>query len=168
MSYTAPYTTLLSRVEAAAKDALECEVAQEVKDIMKEQTGYQVYSYDASPMAMATRRVDDGGLGDQRNMRSDVQGDGAGTYTLTVENTAPFQFPMGGGTALSDVVEKGLKAYNQPYPRPFVAATQTQAVSSGRAYQALKNGLRRKGRRIPQTMWGPDTVRVSQFDRIFT
>ena len=80
MSFVQKYNALLGKVEAAVKDALENEVAEEVKDIMQDQTDLQVYPYDASPMAMATRRVDDGGLGDRRNMIASVRPDGVDTY----------------------------------------------------------------------------------------
>lgn len=145
MSFVQKYRALTARVENAVKDALENETAEEVKDIMRDQADFQVYSYEASAMAMATRRVEDGGLGDKRNMISSVQPAGAGEYELTVENAAPFQFPAGGDAALSDVVGKGLKEYKQPYPRPFAAGTQEQAISSGRAYTALMRGLKRQG-----------------------
>ena len=52
MSFVQKYNALLGKVEAAVKDALENEVAEEVKDIMQDQTDLQVYPYDASPMAM--------------------------------------------------------------------------------------------------------------------
>ena len=151
MSFLQQYNALLAKVEDAVDDALEHEAAEEVEDIMEEQTGYQIYSYDASAMAIATRRVDHGGLGDRRNMVADVVRIAAipaakeTEYELTVANVAPFQFPTGGSVALSDVVEKGLPGYNQPGPRPFVAGTQEQAIASGRAYRALKDGLKRQG-----------------------
>ena len=141
MSFVQKYNALLARVEAAADDALGREVAETVRDIMEEQTEYQVYSYEASPMAMASRRADCGGLGDRRNMAAAV----LPGHELTVENTAPFQSPASGGSALSDVVEQGLSRYHQPGPRPFVAGTQEEAVSSGRAYRALMRGLHRNG-----------------------
>jgi len=141
VSFADRYNALLARVEAAVDDALGREAAEEVKDIMEEQTELQVYSYEASAMAMATRRVDNGGLGDRRNMAASVQ-DG---HELTVENTAPFQFHAGGSAALSDVVEKGLAGYRQPCPRPLVTGTREEAVSSGRVRRALMDGLKRNG-----------------------
>ncbi len=141
MSFIQKYNDLLAKLETAVDDALEHEVAEEVKDIMEEQTEYQVYSYEASAMAMATRRLDNGGLGDRRNMISAV----LPGHELTMENVTPFQFPTNGDEALSDVVEKGLPGYKQPRPRPFMAGTQAEAVSSGRAYRALKEGLKRQG-----------------------
>lgn len=144
MSFLEQYQALYKRAEAAVKDALDNEVATVVKDIMEEQTGHQVYSYDASAMAMATRRVDQGGLGDKRFMVHDVtQMDS--DFELTVEDTVPFQGSPVDYTTLTDVVERGTAEFNQPYPRPFVAGTETEAVSSGRALAALRDGLKRQG-----------------------
>lgn len=145
MSFVKQYNSLLKRVRLAVEDAVSCEMAEAVKDVMEEQTELQVYSYEASAMAMASRRVDNGGLGDRRNMVHEVQAGADGEITLAVEDTASFQDGGSRGVSLSDVVEKGLPGYNQPGPRPFVAGTETEAASSGRAYQALKAGLKRNG-----------------------
>ncbi len=141
MSFLAQYSALLARVESAVDQALEQEVAEAVKDIMEEQLGHVVYSYEASAMAMASRRVDSGGLGDRQYMTARVEGE----HELVVENVAPFQDGQSHGDALSDVVEKGLDGYRQPGPRPFVAGTQEEAVSSGRALNALMSGLTKQG-----------------------
>lgn len=154
MSFLQRYIDLTDRVKDAVKDAMENEMAAEVKSIMQDQTERQVYAYDASPMAMATRRMDNGGLGDKRNMvhqvtRTDFSissgGAGLGEIELTVENVTPFQFPAGGDTSLAQAVEEGRKEYKQPYPRPFIAGTRDVAVSSGAARRALEDGLRRRG-----------------------
>ena len=42
MSFLQQYNALLAKVEDAVDDALEHEAAEEVKDIMEEQTGYQI------------------------------------------------------------------------------------------------------------------------------
>lgn len=144
MSFMERYNALLSKVREATADAIEHEVAEEVKDIMEEQTEYQVYSYDASAMAMRTRRVDNGGLGDRRNMLHNVES-GPNEVVLTLWNAAPFQDGVSRGVSLTQVVEAGDSAFRQPYPRPFIAGTQQEAVASGRAYRALMNGLKRNG-----------------------
>lgn len=144
MSFAQIYNELLNKVRAAAADAMDNEVASEVKDIMQEQTEYQVYSYDASAMAMRTRRVDNGGLGDRRNMLHDVVS-GPNEVVLTLWDAAPFQDGVSRVVSLAQVVETGDSAFRQPYPRPFIAGTQQEAVASGRAYRALMNGLKRNG-----------------------
>lgn len=148
MGFAQIYNDLLNKVRDAAEDAVVNDVAPEVKDIMEEQTEYQVYSYEASAMAMRTRRVDNGGLGDRRNMVDTVETDTAGLHseiTLTVEDRAPFQDGRTYGVSLAQVVETGDKSFKQPYPRPFIAGTQAEAIASGRAYRALMDGLRRNG-----------------------
>ena len=57
MSFLQQYNALLAKVEDAVDDALEHEAAEEVKDIMEEQTGYQIYSYDASAMEIGRAHV---------------------------------------------------------------------------------------------------------------
>lgn len=148
MSFAKIYNDLLNKVRNAAEDAVVNDVAPEVKDIMQEQTGHQVYSYEASAMAMRMRRVDNGGLGDKRNMVDMVETTTAGLHseiTLTVEDRAPFQDGISCGISLAQVVDTGDKSFKQPYPRPFIAGTQAEAISSGRAYRALMDGLRRNG-----------------------
>lgn len=144
MSFAQIYNALLQKTRAAAADAMEYEVADEVKDIMAEQTDAKVYSYSASPMAMAARRIGCGGLGDRGNMLHAVER-GPEEVVLTVWDAAPFQGSPADYTTLNDVVETGAAGFNQPGPRPFVDGTQTEAVSSGRAYRALMDGLRRNG-----------------------
>lgn len=144
MSFAKIYSELLNKARAAAADAMEHEVAEEVKDIMEEQTELQVYSYEASAMAMRTRRVDGGGLGDRRNMLHSVE-PGEGGVLLTVQDAAPFQDGVSRGVSLAHVVETGDPAFRQPCPRPFVAGTEAEAVASGRAYTALMDGLKRNG-----------------------
>ena len=141
MSFLAHYQNLKLRAEAAVDHALGAEVAEAVKDVMEEQTEYQVYSYDASEMAMATRRVDQGGLGDRQLMTGHVEPG----HELVVENIAPFQGTPVDYTTLNDVVERRTAGFNQPFPRPFVAGTQEEAISSGRARKALMEGLKRQG-----------------------
>lgn len=144
MSFAKIYNDLLNKTRTAAEDAMRHEVAEEVKDIMEEQTEYQVYSYEASAMAMRMRRVDNGGLGDRRNMLHEVH-TGPGEVVLTVHNAASFQDGVSRGVSLAQVVETGDKSFKQPEPRPFIAGTQAEAITSGRAYRALMDGLKRNG-----------------------
>lgn len=144
MSFAKIYNDLLNKTRAAAEDAMRHEVAEEVKDIMEEQTEYQVYSYEASAMAMRMRRVDNGGLGDRRNMLHDVAA-GPDEVVLTVHNAAPFQDGVSREVSLAQVVETGDTSFRQPYRRPFIAGTQAEAIASGRAYRALMDGLKRNG-----------------------
>lgn len=142
MSFAQIYNELLSKTRAAAADALEHEVADEVRATMLIKTFDEVYSYAASSEAMESRRMEAGGLGDWDQIRAEVKEEGP-TATLEIWNAAPFQDGQLHGVSLAHVVEKGSKSFRQPYPRPFTAKTQTEVLSSGRALQALRLGLER-------------------------
>lgn len=144
MSFREKYDALVAKVSRAAADAMGQEVADEVRATMLIQIFDQVYSYPATPLALETRRMEAGGLGDWDNIRSAVREDPAGA-TLEVWNAAPFQDGRQHGVSLTHVVETGDKSFRQPYPRPFTAKTQAEVLSSGRAYRALMDGLKRNG-----------------------
>lgn len=141
MSLLGRYRALTARVEHAVDAALDHEVAEAVKDVMEACAQEDVYAYQASPQAMATRRDTSGGLGDRQFMQHSVEPD----HVLIVEDTAPFQHETNGAYALSEVVEKGIRGYRQPGPRPFIGHTEEEAISSGRALDALRKGMRRQG-----------------------
>lgn len=144
MSFAQIYNDLLNKTRTAAADALEHEVADEVRATMLIKTFDEVYSYQATSMAMETRRMEAGGLGDWEQIRSEVKEEGD-SVTLEVWNAAPFQDGRLHGVSLAHVVETGSQAFRQPYPRPFTAKTQAEVLSSGRALQALRLGLERNG-----------------------
>lgn len=144
MSFQGQYDALLAKVSRAAADALGQEVADEVRATMLIQIFDEVYSYPSTPLAMETRRMEAGGLGDWDNIRSVVKEDPAGA-ALEVWNAAPFQDGRQHGVSLAHVVESGDNSFRQPYPRPFTAKTQAEVLSSGRACQALMDGLKRNG-----------------------
>lgn len=144
MSFAEIYNELLNKTRAAAADALEHEVADEVRATMLIKTFDEVYSYDASPEAMESRRMEAGGLGDWDQIRAQVKEEGP-SAALEVWNAAPFQDGRQHGVSLTHVVETGSRSFRQPYPRPFIAGTQAEAIASGRAYRALMDGLKRNG-----------------------
>lgn len=151
MSFMAAYLNLVKRAEAAVGDALERETAEAVKDVMEDQLGHQVYAYEASPQAMATRRMDAGGLLDRSMMLAEVEWQESllmgprGVFELSLRDAAPFQGSPVEDLTLAHVVEAGTPGFNQPGPRPFVAGTQEAAAGSGTARAALLDGLRRQG-----------------------
>lgn len=144
MSFVDKYDILLSRVSQAAADSLKHEVADEVRATMLIKVFDEVYSYDASPMAMESRRMEAGGLGDWDQIRAEVTSSQS-EATLEVWNAAPFQDGQLRSVSLAHVVETGAPSFRQPYPRPFTAKTQAEVLSSGRALQAFKTGLKRHG-----------------------
>lgn len=147
MSFFDRYLELSYQFNSDLREVLLSSVAEEVKDIMQEQLDEVVYSYEASPEAMGSRRYDDGGLKDRGNMVAHVDPG----LTLVVENIAPFQeakLNRESEDALSDVVEKALPGYRQPGPRRFVASTELECVSSGRVLKAINDGLTARGYKI--------------------
>lgn len=144
MSFAQIYNDLLNKTRTAAADAMKHEVADEVRATMLIKTFDEVYSYEATPMAMESRRMEAGGLGDWEQIRSEVKEEGPAAV-LEVWNAAPFQDGRLHGVSLAHVVETGAPGFRQPYPRPFTARTQAEALSSGRAYRALMDGLKRNG-----------------------
>lgn len=151
MSFYEQYTQFAYKFQEDLKSVLINQAAEEVKDIMQEQLDEEVYSYPASEMAMSSRRYEDGGLKDRANMVAHVEPG----LTLVVENVAPFQNSQLNHTdnpALSDVVEKGLPGYDQPGARPFVSATETECVTSGRVLNSINSGLTARGYLIEKEM----------------
>lgn len=147
MSFFDRYLELSYQFNSDLREVLLSSAAEEVKDIMQEQLDEVVYSYEASPEAMESRRYDDGGLKDRGNMVAHVDPG----LTLVVENIAPFQeakLNRESEDALSDVVEKALPGYRQPGPRRFVASTELECVSSGRVLKAINDGLTARGYKI--------------------
>ena len=147
MSFLDHYFEFAHQFGMDVREILLSEAAEEVKDIMQEQLDEIVYSYEASPEAMESRRYDDGGLKDRGNIVAHVDPG----LTLVVENIAPFQeakLNRESENALSDVVEKALPGYRQPGPRRFVASTELECVSSGRVLKSINNGLTARGYKI--------------------
>lgn len=143
MSFFEHYARFGYQFQQDLNDVLLGEATEAVKDVMQEKLAENVYSYEASEQAMATRRYEEGGLYDRENMVSHVEPG----LTLVVENIAKFQdAPLNSrGKDLSDVVQEGLSSYNQPYPRPFTADTESECISRGNVLQAINEGLRKKG-----------------------
>lgn len=147
VSFLDHYFEFAHQFDMDVREILLSEAAEEVKDIMQEQLDDVVYSYDASPQAMESRRYENGGLADRANMVAHLEPG----LTLVVENIAPFQEAALNREAeddLSDVVEKGIRGYNQPGPRPFVASTEAECVTSGRVLKSINNGLTARGYKI--------------------
>lgn len=142
MSFYEHYAKFGYQFHQDLNDVLLGDATEAVKDIMTQKLDENVYSYQASEMAMATRRYDDGGLADRENMVAHVEPG----LTLVVEDIAPFQESSAyKGVDLSDVVQKALPGYNQPGPRPFTSDTESECVSSGSVLNAINNGLRQRG-----------------------
>ncbi|MNK45802.1 hypothetical protein D3C87_645730 [compost metagenome] len=120
--------------------ALHTDVAESVKETMKDKIEEEVYSV-YSP-SVYERQREHGGLLDEHNMIVDMIND----TTMTVESQR-----MDEGRNVSEIVETG-QGYNPdwpfPYegvPRPFTEATREQIHNDGSVHFALYKGLKRQG-----------------------
>lgn len=145
MSFLQRYYEYGAKLVQAIEESLLNETTEAVKDTMAQQLDEDVYRYPASEMAMASRRYGDGGLQDRENMVPHIEYDTG--WVLAVENVAPFQNSSDSrkGHDLSDVVEKALPGYHQPAPRPFIANTESECISSGNALKAFNEGMKKRG-----------------------
>lgn len=147
MSFLDNYAEFGYKLQEDLNEVLLGEATETVKDIMQEQLESEVYSYPATPEAMESRRYEQGGLKDRANMVAHLEPG----ITLVVENVAKFQdraLNIDPEHDLSDVVDQGIAGYMQPGPRPFVSATETECVTSGRVLKAINSGLTSRGYKI--------------------
>lgn len=147
MSVEAEYAVLKTRIWNAIDKGL-LDAGEDAKDVLRQKIYDNVYSYQASPLAMRKRRYDNGGLGDTRNMVASVIDVGkSGRYDeLQVEDFAGFQdigsnfrgshIGIGPSAAptedrLDEVVETGRTDYRQPGPRPFYKDAEEELFNGG-------------------------------------
>lgn len=159
MSVLAEFEGMLTKIGSTIEDTLQGEIADFTKKTLQESMQYSVYTYNASPWAMRSRRGDMGGLADMDLMRAEVIDVSKKLHTakeLQVESLASFQHGpdtstiddhwgandalpanesasrlAASGARLDEVVETGSKAYRQPYPRPFYANAEKYVVNYG-------------------------------------
>ena len=132
-----------AKIDAAVASALENEVADAVKAKMQDVLESEIYSYNASDFFMGTRRYDNGGLMDTRNMTSWTEnGD-----TLYVQNDAEAQSLWEDTTRMLDVIVTNGALNYGPHAgkHDFYGDTESQAVQSGDVERALQAGLNRQG-----------------------
>lgn len=126
---------LFKHIEKNVQDALKDDVAEAVKETMADTIQQNVYNV-YSPM-IYTRRGEQGGLIDKRNMEATLNGD-----TLTVKDIAPLD---NGRTDydLDEIIENGWG--NMPFARPFYGDAEETLKRTGDHTEALKQGLKRRG-----------------------
>ena len=131
----------LNNLGTIIQNALRDEVTQEAKECIAQAA--QDIVYNAYTPLFLSRRKENGGLMDERNITADATVD-----TLTVHNYTPLQNLYGGddNSNLADIVEEGNTAYymGRPGPRPFMQGADDM-LSDGRAEKALCVGLQRQG-----------------------
>ena len=134
------YNQLFKQLQKVISESLKDEVADEAIKTMKFEIKRQVY--DAYEPLSYERKYDDGGLVDDANILTEVNG-----TTLVVENIRRDENDISRNVAY--VVETGEGyQYNVPerlkYGRPFTMATREE-LKNGKAVNALKKGLNNRG-----------------------
>ena len=130
---------LTEKIQWAIIDALENDLKDGLLRKIEESAEKNVYSYNATPEAMATRR---GTIGSADVMTTDAGGGGLEFY-LRITNNAYTQNPASDDEA--DIVEEGYSNYRQPYPRPFMQKALDEFIGSGEADAVLRDVLARHG-----------------------
>lgn len=132
------YARIRAKLDGAITSGLHNQVAEGLKERVKEKAYAKVYSYTPGPDFLRTRRYEWGGLADPNNMIAYVEG-----TTLTLDNVTGLQ--NSAQTRLEvPIVESG-DGYNQPYPRPFMNEARDEYVDSGKAEHDLIAALESAG-----------------------
>lgn len=129
-----------NKLDEAINDALEKEVLDEAKTVMKEEIQERVY--DAYTPTKYKRRMQNGGLLDDKNIKHQVL---TGSHTLYVRNVTDNGFTVETVETGKGYTWKNSAIYQNPFPRPFHKPAEEELINSGRAKRALIKGLRRKG-----------------------
>lgn len=136
----AEYIPISELIDSVINSALSNEIADKLKYCIQEEATNRVYSYE--PKVLNSRRKSSGGLIDSGNMETWVS-----DRTLTLYNSTGLQNLFGGddGSPLTPIIEDGVSAYHQPYPRPFMDEALDKLVDEGIADRELGNALRAAG-----------------------
>lgn len=133
--FTSEYNRMMGGMKSAIAEAL-ADMARDLISDMQSAAESEVYSYDATPEAMRTRR---GTIADEDNF--DVY---YGDDYIRITNTAQMQGTDYGVTE-ADFVIQGLRNYKQPYERDFMEKVMEKYLKSGRADSVLRNAMQRHG-----------------------
>lgn len=128
-SLTEEFMTLVNRVESTAETALNGIMKDHLIESLAQSARDHVYNYPAKQFFMAKRRYM---IADETNMLDRGSG-----LTLILENQTHLQK---GDAGEVNIVEEGMKSYNQPYPRPFMEEGLTK-YAAGAASEDLVGEL---------------------------
>lgn len=108
----------IERIRTDTEDCLQNnKFAFEMRRKIRSDAFDEVYDYEATPRAKATRRKYRGGIIATENLNISADG-----LDVMIEAKAPLQHSYSYWTRInaSNVVIKGLAKYKQPYPRNFL------------------------------------------------
>lgn len=133
----------LTKLEAAIEDVLKHEVLDEAKKAIVDSAKRNVY--DAYTPEFYSRRNGLGGILDPTEIQYDVN-----ATELVAWQAADWQQLYGGQKpeiSLAEAIASGSKRFyfQNAGPRPFHAQAEKYLIQSGKAREALRRGLMRKG-----------------------
>ena len=123
MSLVSDFMDEQDTINQAIKTALE-KMAKELLELVKKYAESEVYSYEATPQAMANRR---GKIGDAENFLIEYD-----ENSVTLTNVTRMQ-GTDYGVPEAEFVQEGYENYNQPGPREFMHKALHEYLSSGKA-----------------------------------
>lgn len=127
------------------KDSVSEEVSKEMIKIEQEHIDSQVYS-TYTPKEYS-RRLDNGGLRSEGNMKSTIS-DSKDGIEVTVHNstTGNSQYRNYWGSEIQNFIEEGIYMWNCDCPpRPFIDDTQEEIDNSNRIEEAVERALNKLG-----------------------
>ena len=128
----------IARLESDIKSSMQSTSFQvDLQEVVQDIASDVVYDdYEPSAWAMSTRRRYAGGVMAKKNIIVTVDG-----MDLTIEAKAPLQhaYKWWKRVNASDVVIKGIKKYNQPYPRKFLIDSEMGKETELELYIFLSN-----------------------------
>lgn len=145
MSLLTEYTAIRTRLDSAINTAMETKLKDGLEDWIKKSAEISVYGV-YTPKVIKSRRKENGGIIDPNNMNVTTEQSG-NLFTLTLKNETGLQNLFGGNdtSPLVPIIEQGVSAYFQPFPRPFMDEANEMYVQSGEADRHLAQALREAG-----------------------
>jgi len=141
-----------AKIQKQVNDSLQKEVASHVKDKISNHVQSDVYSAYPNPIEYTRRNLQNGSLGDIKQMESNLINDGV----LEVKDNADFNHDFAsihGGYGDIDLskslaynIEYGYGSMSQPWnePRDFINETKKDIKSSNSHVEVLKGALRKR------------------------
>ena len=141
-----------AKIKKQINDSLQKEVASHVKEKIQSHVATDVYNAYPNPVEYERRNLENGSLGDTKQMSSTLINDGV----LEVKDNADFNHDFAsnhGGYGDIDLskslaynIEYGYGSKSQPWnePRDFIAETRKDIKNSNSHVEVMRNALRKR------------------------
>jgi len=142
-----------AKIQKQVNDSLKKEVATHVKEKISNHVQTDVYSAYPNPIEYERRNLQNGSLGDIKQMESNLINDGVLKITDNADFNHDFasMYDRGYGDvdlskSLAYNIEYGYGSKNQPWnePRDFIAETKKDIKNSNSHVEVMKNALRKR------------------------